>query len=121
MHRGTTIFYTFQRLAATRWRVRVTFLESYVCRSAAKAFTLWLRGVRTGLVFKVFAQTTIPTEPAEAALDHPATRQDLEALGACGPAYDLQRPTEMLLDPVCDIFIRAVCPDQLQATPAIVG
>ena len=46
-------------------------------------------GVRVDLEFIVLGEAAIAAEPGEGALDHPAARQDDEALHVVGPLHDL--------------------------------
>ena len=47
--------------------------------------------------FPVLGRAATPSEPREGAFDHPATRNDFEALGGVGAFDDLQRPAPDLL------------------------
>ena len=42
-------------------------------------------GQGLGKIFKIFGQTPVSCEPGERALDHPAARQDDQALRLVGP------------------------------------
>jgi hypothetical protein len=73
-----------------------------------------------GLVLIVSAQTPIPSEPSESAFHNPATRSDLKSFGFGRATHNLESPTELLFDPGDDVFVSAISPNQLEATPAIV-
>jgi hypothetical protein len=73
-----------------------------------------------GLVLIVSAQTPIPSEPSESAFHNPATWSDLKSFGFGRTTHNLESPTELLFDPGDDVFVSAISPNQLEATPAIV-
>ncbi len=72
-------------------------------------------------MLKVTGQTTIATQPAKGALNHPTTGQDLEALRTRRAMDNVEGPATLLTDEVNDMSISAICPNQLQAAPAIVN
>ncbi len=70
---------------------------------------------RVSQFFIVFAETTIPSQPSECSLDHPAVRQYLETLHVVASPDNFQYPPAKLVNPINQhTRISAVSPDQLQ-------
>jgi hypothetical protein len=71
-------------------------------------------------MFEVATQTAIAPQPSAGTLYHPAARQDGKPVGVCGAPHDLQAPPKLFADLGDNMFIGAICPNELAATPAIV-
>ena len=70
--------------------------------------------------FIIAGQPPGACEPCERALDDPAAREHHKAFGSVWATYDVECPAEGFLDEGHDVVIRAIGPDFLEATPAIV-
>src|SRR5512143_2157325 len=72
-----------------------------------------------GQAFVIFAQASLAIQPREGPLYDPAFGQHLKASLVTELLDDLQRPAQVVLDPVDQLApIAAIGPDQFQATPA---
>src|ERR1043166_2186984 len=72
------------------------------------------------LVFKVFAQAPIASQPSECPFYHPPAPNHDKTPGGRRPTGKLQTPPAGLLDPGHDGFITPISPNELQAAPAVV-
>lgn len=75
------------------------------------------RFAAVGQSLVVAAQSSLPTEPGEGALNNPTLGQQYEALLVTKSLHDLQRPAQLTLHPFDQLAsVTTVCPYELQAT-----